>query len=58
MRTKEVLQMKELYIKPEVELKRFDILDVISTSDSNRESPGDGSSDTSTQNGRWSKLIT
>ena len=50
--------MKELYIKPEVELKRFDILDVISTSDSNRESPGDGSSDTSTQNGRWSKLIT
>lgn len=32
--------MKDLYIKPEVDFKEFDILDVIKTSPSPSEDPG------------------
>ncbi|MBP5773350.1 MAG: hypothetical protein J6W35_04710 [Eubacterium sp.] len=33
--------MKDLYIKPEVDFKEFDILDVIKTSPSKTEDPGE-----------------
>ena len=46
--------MRDLYIKPEVQFKRFDILDVIKTSPSPSEKPGDPDGDNDDPD--WSNL--
>ena len=46
--------MKDLYIKPEVELKKFDILDVITGSNDPTEKPGNP--DGSSIDGDWTGL--
>lgn len=47
--------MKDLYIKPVVEIKEFDILDVIVTSPPSKDKPGEGSSDNRDPN--WSIIV-
>ena len=46
--------MKDLYIKPEVEFKEFDILDVIKTSPSPSEDPGKPAAANDEETDDWS----